>query len=85
MELYVSTGGDSTAVYDESIDLRAIGDISIRRASHVEPDEQGKWSADLQPIGGPRIGPFLTRSAALAAEAAWLNAYFENTHGETPK
>ena len=30
----------------------------IRRASHVEPDEAGRWWADLSPVGGPRLGPF---------------------------
>ena len=44
------------------------------RHSHVEPDESGRWIADLSPVSGPALGPFPTRSAALAAEAAWLEA-----------
>jgi len=35
--------------YTEALDLAALGSLSIRRASHVEPDEQGRWWADLAP------------------------------------
>ena len=45
------------------------------RASHVEPDAAGQWSADLAPVGGPKLGPFDTRADALAAEIVWLNRY----------
>jgi len=38
----------------------------------VEPDQQGRWWADLSPIRGPSLGPFTQRSEALAAEHAWL-------------
>ena len=31
----------------------ALGQLTIRRASHVEPDEWGRWTADLTPIAGP--------------------------------
>jgi hypothetical protein len=42
------------------------------RASHVEPDDRGRWLADLSPIGGPVLGPFDRRSEALEAEVTWL-------------
>jgi hypothetical protein len=42
------------------------------KASHVEPDVQGSWWADLAPTGGPKLGPFLRRSDALDAERQWL-------------
>ena len=58
--------------YAEAIDLGALGGVTIRRASHVEPDQEGRWWADLGPVGGPRLGPFGVRSAALAAEVQWL-------------
>jgi hypothetical protein len=44
------------------------------RASHVEPDDVGDWYADLEPVGGPKLGPFKTRRMALAAEIDWLDA-----------
>jgi hypothetical protein len=67
--------GGVRCLYGEAIDLATLGSLSICRASYVEPDEQGQWWADLAPTGGPRLGPFLLRSAALAAEAAWLEQF----------
>jgi len=72
MELRVEPGGTVRCVYAEAIDLAALGVLSIRRASHVEPDAEGRWVADLSPVGGPPLGPFGLRSAALEAERAWL-------------
>ena len=76
MELIIETTGNAHCVYDETLDLTALGSVSIRRASHVEPNEQGQWIADLGPVGGPCLGPFATRSVALAAEVAWLEAHW---------
>ena len=73
--LVISPGGDARAVYAEVIDLGALGPLTIRRASHVEPDVTGQWWADLAPVQGPRLGPFGRRSAALAAEIEWLDAH----------
>src|SRR4051794_13845574 len=44
--------------------------MRIERSSHVEPDDQGRWWAEV--IDGPKMGPFPLRSEALAAEVAWL-------------
>lgn len=74
MQLVIDPKGSIRCVYAESIDLSGLGDLSIRRASHVEPDEQGRWFADLSPVGGPVFGPFERRGAALAAEQQWLEA-----------
>ena len=72
MEVVVQRDGCVRCVYGESIDLSAIGRLSIRRGSHVEPTADGKWTADLAPAGGPLLGPFNHRSEALAAEREWL-------------
>lgn len=72
VELVVDAGGDVRCIYDEGIDLRELGALKITRASHVEPDSDGNWLADMGPVGGPVMGPFGTRSEALAAERAWL-------------
>ena len=58
MQLLIDKVGTVRCVYAEAIDLSALGTPSIRRASHVEPDEQGRWHADLSPVGGPFLGPF---------------------------
>jgi hypothetical protein len=56
--------------------LDALGRPTILRASHVEPDQQGRWQADLSPVGGPVLGPFLRRSEALEAERSWLEEHW---------
>jgi hypothetical protein len=47
-------------------------DVACRNASYVEPDQHGRWFADLSPVGGANLGPFLRRSDALVAEQVWL-------------
>jgi hypothetical protein len=72
MQLVVEPRGTVRALYTEVIDLTVLGALTICRASHVEPDAQGQWWADLTPVGGPTLGPFGRRSLALDAERAWL-------------
>jgi hypothetical protein len=74
MQLVIKTGGAVQCIYSEEIDLSVLGSPAIARASHVEPDGQGGWLADLSPVDGPVLGPFPLRSTALAAEQAWLEA-----------
>jgi len=74
MQLIVEPNGALRCVYGEMIDLSALGSPSVSRASHVEPDQHGRWFADLSPVDGPKLGPFDRRSDALAAESAWLEA-----------
>ena len=72
MDLLVLPDGTIRAIYAEDIDFREFGKPLITRASHVEPDGQGRWIADLTPVAGPVLGPFDLRSEALEAEQAWL-------------
>ncbi|MEQ8788717.1 MAG: hypothetical protein RIC55_20570 [Pirellulaceae bacterium] len=80
MQILISPDGTLRCLYDETLDLHGLGQLTITRASHVEPDESGRWRADLAPVGGPLLGPFTLRSEALAAELAWLE-----DHWLTPK
>ena len=73
MHLRIEPSGCIRAVYDDAIDLRSLGELSIRRGSHVEPDETGGWLVDLSPVAGPMLGPFLKRQQAIEAEIAWLD------------
>ncbi|MFH5806907.1 hypothetical protein [Alienimonas sp. DA493] len=79
-ELFVAPDGTARGLYGELIDAAALGAAalgaaSVVRASHVEPAPGGGWTADLSPVGGPTLGPFPLRSAALAAEADWLTRH----------
>ena len=72
MELVVDAGGSVRCIYGEELDLRALGRLQITRASHVEPDRDGFWWADMGPSGGLVLGPYGSRSEALGAERWWL-------------
>ena len=76
MQLRVDPGGGVHCLYAETIDLHALGAATIRRASRVDPDVEGKWWAELSPVGGPTLGPFARRSEALDAERGWLEAHW---------
>ena len=74
MDLIVQPDGSVRCVYSEELELHEIGRLTIARASHVEPTEDGRWMADLGPVNGPVLGPFHHRSDALDAESQWLSA-----------
>jgi hypothetical protein len=76
MQLIIAPGGVVRYIYAEDIDLAALGSPAISRASHVEPDQHGRWWADMSPVGGELLGPFDHRSDALAAEQQWLEEHW---------
>jgi hypothetical protein len=76
MQLVIKPTGDTTCVYSEAINLAVLGDMSIRRGSHVEPTADGRWTADMSPVNGPILGPFAHRSEALDAEVQWLETHW---------
>jgi len=76
MQLIITPGGAVRCLYDETLDLTALGRPAITRASQVEPTSSGAWIADLSPVAGPTLGPFSKRSEALAAEVEWLERHF---------
>ena len=82
MQLIIEKDGRVRGVYGEAIDLDTLGPPGSSRASHVEPDSQGRWLADLSPVGGPVLGPFEKRSEALAAEVAWLEENWLSAGGQ---
>jgi len=76
MQLVIQPDGAVRAIYSEEIELRSLGRPRIVRASHVEPDAEGRWFADLGPVAGPVLGPFGSRSEALRAETSWLEVHW---------
>ena len=49
--------------------LKANRGIDLNAGEELNAD----WWADLQPVNGGVLGPFTTRTAALAAEEDWIN------------
>jgi len=76
MQLLVEPRGSVRCIYSEQIELSRLGLATIRRGSHVEPTENGRWTTDLSPVNGPLLGPFDSRSQALAAEVRWLEEHW---------
>ena len=76
MQLVVQPGGTVHCLYSEELDLPQLGSLAIARGSHVEPTAAGQWTADMSPVHGPVLGPFPSRSDALAAERQWLEAHW---------
>ena len=74
MHMVIAPGGNIRCLYGEELDFNALGRVTISRGSYVEPEDQGRWFADLSPVSGPLLGPFALRSEALAAEQQWLEA-----------
>ncbi len=72
-EIQIVISGDHVRFIhqDDLAEVLQVGKSTTRRASHVEPNENG-WNADLRPVNGPILGPFARRDAALRAETKWL-------------
>lgn len=71
----ISPTGTITFIWtDDFAGLVDEGRTEIKRASHVEPNEDGQWVADLSPVDGPTFGPYPLRQEALDAETEYLEA-----------
>jgi hypothetical protein len=78
MKMIVDADGGARFIHNDDLAeiMRDTGaTLTIRRASHVEPDESGAWHADLSPVGGPVLGAFRRREDALTAEREWLESH----------
>lgn len=81
MQLVITPDGTTRCLYGEDPDLHTLGQVTIARGSHVEPDDRGRWWVDMSPVSGPRLGPYARRSEALQAEVAWLEAHWLSPAG----
>jgi hypothetical protein len=77
--LFVDPDGTVRYLHDDDTTqaLKDLGSVRIKRASHVEwDDEAGKWWVDLGPTcRGEHAEGFVTREDALLFEQAWINSY----------
>ena len=73
MKVLIKRTGEVEYIYDDILQtIFSLKDRKIERASHVEPCDDGRWTADMKPSGGGVLGPFETRRDALEAEVEWL-------------
>ena len=71
----IENGGLEFICHDDLEALLWEGNAKVRRVSHVEwkNSENGNgWTADMSPVNGPELGPFVTRKEALNSEHEWL-------------
>jgi|SRR6185437_2894716 len=69
----IAPDGTITTIYDDAlIPLFEEGNTKTRRASHVEPADNGTWTVDLTPVSGPVMTGFRLRGDALNAEVGWI-------------
>ncbi len=71
MELIVSRDGTIQFIYVDDLAGLFVGPRT-RRVSNVEPTDDGEWTANMGPVGGKVLGPFILRQDALDAEMDWL-------------
>ena len=78
MEILILRDGSVRAIYSDDLVplIPLLGDVTVARASHVEPASGGGWTADMSPVAsGLILGPFPKRAEALAAEVSWLREH----------
>ena len=73
----VNNEGLTSTIYDEKVenfDFEAIGEYRIARAGRVEPDANNNFYVDLSIVDptAPQLGPFRTKTEAVAAEVAYI-------------
>ena len=74
LKLLVRTDSTVQAIYSDELAplIDKASHVEVRRASFVEPDPDGGWTATMQ--DGTKLGPFRLRSEALAAEIRYLDS-----------
>ncbi len=72
--LTITPNGETRLLFDDDVYAlaKSLGPMKIVRASHIEPDNDGRWWVDLSPMNGPKVGPFEVKVNALAFEREWL-------------
>jgi len=67
--------GEAVFIYEDGHPCLDLGIGQTKRASHVEPTDDGMWQADMGPMGGPVLEKTVERAEALLAEVMWLQKY----------
>ena len=67
-----NANGEAVFIYEDGHPCLKLGRAETKRASHVEPTEDGMWQADMGPVGGPRLSKSISRSTSLKLENEWM-------------
>jgi hypothetical protein len=77
LEITITESGDVQCLAPDDLDLRAVGQLFVRRASHVEYDNAREcWVVTLP--NGRELGTYATRGEGLAAEVVFLNGKIDD-------
>ena len=75
IEVDEETGEVGTIYSDDLKELfNNFSNVQVARLSHVEPTKDGKWQADMSPIGGKSLPETDTREESLALEVENINS-----------
>jgi len=77
LEITITAEGDVQCLAPDDLDLREIGKLNVRRASHVEFDNARQMFVVTLP-NGTELGAYATRGEGLAAEVAFLNGKIDD-------
>lgn len=67
-----NANGEAVFIYEDDHPCLELGRGITKRASHVEPTEDGMWLADMKPMNGPVLSPTSSRSGSLVLETQWI-------------
>lgn len=79
--LVIKPDAQMVCIYTDAIRplLDDANEVEIKRVSHVEPNEQGLWVADM--LNGTCSPPFRLREEALQWEESYINNQLRDSGG----
>lgn len=68
-----NANGEAVFIYEDGHPCLDLGRVQTKRASHVEPTENGLWCADMSPIDGPLLEETRSRKQSVSREHQWIS------------
>jgi hypothetical protein len=82
--IYFTPDGTGRALYNETVDLSAIGRLHIRRATRIEYDDKAQAWRVYPPRGRKALYSDPSREACLQWEQQYLEAQEDRRHSQMP-
>ena len=80
--IYFTPDGKGRALYNETVDLSAIGRLSIKRATRIEFSDKAQAWRVYSPRGRKALFSSPSREACLAWEQQYLEEQEDRLHGK---